>query len=273
MRAGEPPVLRFDVHPLAAVFPMMTDGELAELAEDIKANGLLHPIIIDTDSKLVDGRNRLRACEIAGIEPKVEQIDGRDARAFIVSANLQRRNLTKGQQAMALAMIYPEPARGRGKKDEALGKLPENGGFKRELLRQARMVLRHDPDMAQLVLSGGEHLDKAHATITARQQEASGIEARLVRLREMAPDLADLVFEERMTLGEALAAAHQRAEERRQTIEAGRRAAQELLNFSSLAVTIHAAFELGERGLVTDEHLSRLNDATTLLQRVREGDK
>ena len=31
----------------------------------------------------------------------------------------QSRNLTKGQQAMALAMIYPESERGRGKKDDA----------------------------------------------------------------------------------------------------------------------------------------------------------
>jgi hypothetical protein len=31
-----------------------------------------------------------------------------DARAFVVSANLSRRNLSKGQAAMALAMIYPE---------------------------------------------------------------------------------------------------------------------------------------------------------------------
>jgi hypothetical protein len=28
--------------------------------------------------------------------------------------NLARRNRTKGQQAMTLAMIYPEPQRGRG---------------------------------------------------------------------------------------------------------------------------------------------------------------
>jgi hypothetical protein len=34
-----------------------------------------------------------------------------------ISANLMRRDLTKGQKAMALAMIYPEPdGRGRGKR-------------------------------------------------------------------------------------------------------------------------------------------------------------
>jgi hypothetical protein len=31
--------------------------------------------------------------------------------AYIVSVNLARRNLTKGQQTMLLAMVYPEPKR------------------------------------------------------------------------------------------------------------------------------------------------------------------
>src|SRR4051812_41618555 len=108
------------IHPLAALFPMMTDEELAELADDIKENGLIHPIVLDSDGVLIDGRNRLRACEIAEVAPTFTALNGHDAAAFIVSANLERRNLTKGQQAVALAMIYPAPGKGgRGKKSEA----------------------------------------------------------------------------------------------------------------------------------------------------------
>jgi ParB-like chromosome segregation protein Spo0J len=125
--------MSIEVHPSAAVFPMMTDDELADLAADIKENGLLHPIVRDADGVLIDGRNRLRACEIAGVEPSFTTLNGHDATALIVSANLNRRNLTKGQQAMALAMIYPEPAKGgRGKK--ALG----TDGFSQARLSQAR---------------------------------------------------------------------------------------------------------------------------------------
>jgi ParB-like chromosome segregation protein Spo0J len=61
-----------EVHPLAALFPMMSDDELADLAEDIKANGRIHPIVLDADGVLIDGRNRLRACELAAIEPEFE---------------------------------------------------------------------------------------------------------------------------------------------------------------------------------------------------------
>jgi hypothetical protein len=53
------------------------------------------------------------------VERRFEQLNGRDPLACIFSANLARRNLTKGQKAMAAAMIYPEPKRGRGNKDQA----------------------------------------------------------------------------------------------------------------------------------------------------------
>jgi ParB-like chromosome segregation protein Spo0J len=58
------------VHPVAALFPMLADDELDELAADIKARGLRFPIIRDKEGKtLIDGRNRLIACENAGVQP------------------------------------------------------------------------------------------------------------------------------------------------------------------------------------------------------------
>lgn len=258
-----------EVHPLADIFPMMSEDELADLAADIKANGLVHPIMLDAAGKLlVDGRNRLRACEIAGIEPEFDHLNGQDPAAFIVSANLARRNLTKGQQAMALAMIYPEPAKGgRGKKSEA-NTAAKRGGFSQDRLDAARAVLRNDHDLARSVLSGAQPLDGAHEIVRKRQQEASGVEAKAARLREVAPDLADLVAEERMTLAEATAAANQRAEDQRVAIEAARRAAENLISFCTNAVTIAGGYELGERGLLDQEKLARLDDAMALLHRL-----
>ena len=57
------------VHPLADTFPMMSDGELQELAEDIKKNGQRDPVlfaIIDGKEVLIDGRNRAAACLLSG---------------------------------------------------------------------------------------------------------------------------------------------------------------------------------------------------------------
>jgi hypothetical protein len=141
--------------------------------------------VIDADGVLIDGRNRLAACEKAGVAPVYQELNGHDARAFIVSANLARRNLSKGQQAMALAMIYPEPEKGgRGKKSQALN-CAESSGFSGRLLEQARTILRHSQELAQDVLHRGEHFD-----VALKQVRADGRETQKSEGVPMPPGLA-----------------------------------------------------------------------------------
>jgi hypothetical protein len=95
---------QYKVHPAADVFPMMDDAELAELGEDIKKNGLRESIKFRGD-ELLDGRNRLEAIERAGVDFRslgghaIEHLPAVDAVAFVISVNIQRRHLTKQQQA------------------------------------------------------------------------------------------------------------------------------------------------------------------------------
>jgi hypothetical protein len=60
----------------------------------------------------------------------------------------ERRNLSKGQQAMAMALIYPEGQQGRGKKGS------ETKPFSKARLSLARTVLRYSTPLAQEVMSG-----------------------------------------------------------------------------------------------------------------------
>lgn len=87
------------VHPAAEIFPMMTAEALAELVADIKENGLLESITTDQDGALLDGRNRLLACEQAGVEPRYATYKG-DPWRYVVSTNLHRRHLTDAQRAV-----------------------------------------------------------------------------------------------------------------------------------------------------------------------------
>jgi ParB-like nuclease domain len=129
---------KLDVHPDAAIYPMLSGDELAALAADIKQNGLRFPIILDAEGKtLIDGRNRLAACELVGVEPRFERLNGEDPKAFIVSANLERRDMTRGQKAMARAFHYPEPERG-GKREAGVKIIP--GEFNKAGLSHARTV-------------------------------------------------------------------------------------------------------------------------------------
>jgi ParB-like chromosome segregation protein Spo0J len=91
----------YEFHPFADAFPMMTDREHAELVADIKANGLLEPIMFYQD-KILDGRNRYKACRELGIRAMLHDFGGDDAEAlaFVISKNLMRRQLTASQRAM-----------------------------------------------------------------------------------------------------------------------------------------------------------------------------
>jgi hypothetical protein len=59
------------VHPFAAQFPMMPEDELEELALDIQQNGLRHPIVLDLNGDLIDGRNRQTPVSAQALVPSI----------------------------------------------------------------------------------------------------------------------------------------------------------------------------------------------------------
>jgi len=197
---------------------MLPDDELQELAEDIARNGLLMPIVRDTEGVLLEGRNRLKACELAKVEPTFETYDGDDPAAYILAVNLQRRHLTKGQRAMVAA----KAVRISG---DRVAKSAETADTSKRRVEQALTVLDHAPDLAEAVLTGTRSLDDAYAEARKAKADLDSDERKLERLRESARDLADAVEESRLGLNEALAAAAER--ERKQDEE--RRDARELL--------------------------------------------
>jgi chemotaxis protein histidine kinase CheA len=91
-------------HPLSEILPLMSDEEIAELATDIQQNTQRAPITL-YEGKILDGRNRYRACRLANVEPKVRHFTSGDALAFIVSANVFRRHLTTSQRALVAAKL------------------------------------------------------------------------------------------------------------------------------------------------------------------------
>ena len=117
------------VHPATDLFPLMPESELRELGEDIKKNGLRHPIIYckgeNGKPMLLDGRNRLDAMESVGIAtvnekgivtdkngelyngtdvafPSLPDVDPYD---LVLSLNIHRRHLTEEQRRDLIAKL------------------------------------------------------------------------------------------------------------------------------------------------------------------------
>ena len=117
----------FVFHPLAELFPLMGDTELAELEADIALHGQREPIYFiqppDGGKKqIADGRNRWTVHKRLGIEPKVQPVPAEIAAdeaallALIMSLNFHRRHLTR-EQRIAIVDSRSTPRR-------AIGRLP-----------------------------------------------------------------------------------------------------------------------------------------------------
>ena len=94
----------FEIHSLAGRFPQLSEAEQEELTADINKHGQLEPIVL-YEGKILDGRNRARACETLKIEPTTKEYTGDDPRAFVVSENIKRRHLTTSQRAMLVVEL------------------------------------------------------------------------------------------------------------------------------------------------------------------------
>jgi hypothetical protein len=110
---GAAVVSTLQFHPLADIFPLMEGEEFDELVADIKAHGLREDIVLYQD-KILDGRNRYRACLAAGVDPEFVplktmipeiEVDTDIAVAYVISKNIHRRHLTAEQKRDLVAKL------------------------------------------------------------------------------------------------------------------------------------------------------------------------
>jgi len=95
------------IHPIANLFPEMSESQFDELKQDIAQNGLQMPILM-YGGKVVDGRHRLRACSALGIIPKFAELEAANDKSIeqsVISINLHRRHLTESQKAIIAARL------------------------------------------------------------------------------------------------------------------------------------------------------------------------
>lgn len=88
------------LHPAADLFPMLNDAQIAPLVESIRRGFDPAYPILRYRGLILDGRNRLRACAMAGVEPVFADLpDDCDPFQESWKRNGARRDLTPGQKA------------------------------------------------------------------------------------------------------------------------------------------------------------------------------
>jgi len=178
----------YEVHPFADRFPLLEGGEFEELVADVKRNGLREPIVLTNDkATLVDGRNRYRACDVAGVDLVYETLPARYTEIMIldliVSENVKRRHLNPGQLSM-LALDYEtaiaaathrgpsreKSADRRSTPSRSTDKAAKAVGASGRTVQRAKAVQRDAPDLADKVRSGKLALDAAAKQAKARRR-------------------------------------------------------------------------------------------------------
>lgn len=82
--------------PYVDLLPPLKTSEREALAADIKANGVLHPVVIDEDGNILDGHHRY-AIDRNAPTRVVAGLSEEEKQAYTIRANLTRRNLSVDQ--------------------------------------------------------------------------------------------------------------------------------------------------------------------------------
>lgn len=169
------------LHPLCSIFPLADKNDFERLVEDIAQNGLRDPIVL-YQGKVLDGQNRLKACELCGVKPRFKEFAGDDPIAFVFSMNIARRHLNLSEKAAAVAALTNyEHTYGRGgnrkiqnHKDvlKTVAQRAKLSGASREIQRKADCVAKHDKNLILDVVRGNVPLSTAYATVKSKRSDA-----------------------------------------------------------------------------------------------------
>ncbi len=169
----------FPNHP----YQVKDNDEMREFAENIKANGVVMPVIVrplkEGTYEMISGHRRKRACQLAGIKEIkaiVRELTDEQAIIQMVDSNKQREKILPSEKAFAYKMKL-EAIKKQGKRNDLITSSPMatklNGTITAEIVGE----------------EFGEGKDNVY---------------RYIRLTELIPEILQLVDEEKMKLRPAV---------------------------------------------------------------------
>ena len=166
----------------------MDEGSLYELAESIKSQGIMQPILVRpvgaAGYEIIAGERRFRAAKLAGLDDipvLVKEVPDEAAAVMALIENIQREDLNPLEEAQGLQRLVTEFALTHEQAAQAVGRSRSAAS---NLLR----LLNLTPPVQQMLMAGD--LDMGHARallgLEAGQQVASANEivAKKLSVRE-----------------------------------------------------------------------------------------
>lgn len=184
------------LHSLCTIFPKLDETAFEALKADIQANGQRNPIMVK-DGEVIDGQNRLRACEELNVAPWMQEYQGDDLVEFVLAQNLHRRHLTAGQSATIVALaqdwslahpsgklpksnkindldektnvaILPT----KGKPVDTQSDRAEKSGASKRTQGSADKLVKENPELAKKVATGEISLNQAIKEIEPEKEQS-----------------------------------------------------------------------------------------------------
>lgn len=177
-------------HPAADLFPLLEGADYDALVEDIRINGLRESIWIDKSGKVLDGRNRQRACKDSGRVASFRTYEGNDPVGFVLSLNLHRRHLTASQRAVLALNVEHIEAEEAKKRQGARTDIDPTLGQSDDVGRAARRA--------------GERVGVSHGYVSDAK-----------KIEELAPELLPKIMEGSMDIQSAKRELRQRDDRQR----------------------------------------------------------
>jgi len=157
----------------------MDDAKLAELAESIRAQGVIQPIVVRETGRerggrtyeIIAGERRWRAAQLAGlseIPAVVREVDDRTVVAMALIENIQREDLNPLEEAQALQRLIDEFDLTHAQAAAAVGR-------SRAAVSNLLRLLELPPEIRTLVETRSLEMGHARALLTLAPQAAIAI--------------------------------------------------------------------------------------------------
>jgi len=181
------------VHEACAAVPPIGRLDFDQLADSVKAHGLLRPIEINDDDEIVDGRSRIQAIAAAGFKltPKDFVVTKTDPFA-IARSNNARRHLTEDQKVMAAERLLQ-------KEEELSAQRKAEGAKKCRESKKLSLGTESVPSESEPKKRQPRAKDKVAAATGVSRDKLTAA----AKLRKAAPEIAVKVEQGEMSLEEA----------------------------------------------------------------------